>query len=136
MVAEQARVMVKRCLTNGESNHYFETLFPPKPSHPARGSSWPTVTTLTVNRNYATTVHKDEGDYRQGFGVLAALRRGAYTGGFFGLPEVWGCCRSRKPRCAAGRRPRVPRQHAPSRRGRYERISLVLYYRAGMADCG
>jgi hypothetical protein len=41
--------------------------------------------TLTVNRNLPTTYHRDEGDYRQGFGVMLAL--GDFTGGYLCFPE-------------------------------------------------
>lgn len=44
-------------------------------------------TTVTVNRNFMTAVHKDSGDLPQGFGNLCVYREGHYDGGFFCLPE-------------------------------------------------
>jgi hypothetical protein len=44
-------------------------------------------TTVTVNNTYPTGVHKDAGDLREGFGNLAVLRRGEYTGGVFTFPR-------------------------------------------------
>ena len=41
--------------------------------------------TMTINRNFQTGVHKDAGDY--GFGNLTVLERGKYNGGYFVLPQ-------------------------------------------------
>jgi len=41
--------------------------------------------TVTINRNFRTGVHTDEGDY--GFGNLSVLEYGKYHGGFFVLPK-------------------------------------------------
>ena len=44
-------------------------------------------TTVTVNRNFATAVHKDSGDFPEGFGNLIIYREGHYDGSYFCLPE-------------------------------------------------
>jgi hypothetical protein len=44
-------------------------------------------TTVTVNRNFQTAVHKDSGDYSKGFGNLCVYRIGDYKGSYFVLPE-------------------------------------------------
>lgn len=44
-------------------------------------------TTVTVNKNFRTAVHKDAGDYQEGFGNLIVYREGDYGGGYFVLPE-------------------------------------------------
>jgi hypothetical protein len=44
-------------------------------------------TTVTVNRNFRTAVHKDSGDYEPGFGNLCVYREGGYDGFHFCLPE-------------------------------------------------
>ena len=41
--------------------------------------------TITINRNFRTAVHKDAGDY--GFGNLSVLEYGHYHGGFFIFPK-------------------------------------------------
>tara|TARA_R100001480_G_scaffold816_1_gene2404 strand:+ start:2719 stop:4095 length:1377 start_codon:yes stop_codon:yes gene_type:complete len=41
--------------------------------------------TITINRNFRTGVHKDAGDY--GFGNLSCLEYGHYHGGYFVLPK-------------------------------------------------
>ena len=44
-------------------------------------------TTVTVNRNFQTAVHKDAGDFPDGFGNLCVYRKGQYDGSYFVLPE-------------------------------------------------
>jgi hypothetical protein len=44
-------------------------------------------TTVTVNRNFQTAVHKDSGDFQEGFGNLCVYRQGSFDGSFFCLPE-------------------------------------------------
>jgi len=44
-------------------------------------------TTVTVNRNFQTAVHKDSGDLPEGFGNLIIYREGDYKGAYFCLPE-------------------------------------------------
>jgi hypothetical protein len=44
-------------------------------------------TTVTVNKNFRTAVHKDAGDFKDGFGNLIVYREGNYDGGYFVLPE-------------------------------------------------
>ena len=41
--------------------------------------------TLTLNRNFRTALHKDKGDY--GFGNLAVLEYGKYSGGYTCFPQ-------------------------------------------------
>ena len=45
--------------------------------------------TATINYNYRTALHKDKGDYEEGFGNLVVLEKspGAYTGGWTGFPQ-------------------------------------------------
>lgn len=44
-------------------------------------------TTVTVNRNFQTAVHKDSGDLPDGFGNLTVYREGSFSGSYFCLPE-------------------------------------------------
>ena len=44
-------------------------------------------TTVTVNKNFQTAVHKDSGDYPKGFGNLCVYREGSYDGSYFVLPQ-------------------------------------------------
>ena len=44
-------------------------------------------TTITTNVNFRTTIHKDKGDDVEGFGNLAVIEKGKYTGGETCLPQ-------------------------------------------------
>lgn len=45
-------------------------------------------TTVTVNRNFQTAVHKDSGDFPRGFGNLIVYREGEnWSGSYFCLPQ-------------------------------------------------
>lgn len=94
-------------------------------------------TTITVNNTYPTGVHKDKDDLDEGFSTLACLRFGDFTGGILVFPEY---------------RVGVDMRHgdvllmdAHEWHGNTalqlhtedaERISVVCYYRTGMASCG
>jgi hypothetical protein len=42
--------------------------------------------TLTVNHNIAGRIHRDAGDFKEGFGCLSVLRKGQYRGGWLVFP--------------------------------------------------
>jgi hypothetical protein len=94
-------------------------------------------TTITVNANFRTACHKDQGDLEQGFGVMTALRSGNYKGCY----TVWP-----KYRLAVDMQTadillaNVHHWHANTPMhgipGTFKRISLVLYYRKKIAECG
>ena len=44
-------------------------------------------TTVTINTNFQTSIHKDHGDDNEGFGNLAVIERGRYKGGETCLPQ-------------------------------------------------
>jgi hypothetical protein len=44
-------------------------------------------TTITINRNWRTAAHMDEGDLHSGFGALTVLAAGAFLGGELGFPR-------------------------------------------------
>lgn len=44
-------------------------------------------TTITTNVNFQTTIHTDKGDDEEGFGNLAVIERGKYTGGETCFPQ-------------------------------------------------
>jgi len=43
--------------------------------------------TITVNRNFRTALHKDSGDFKEGFGNLSVIERGKYSGGYTTFPQ-------------------------------------------------
>jgi hypothetical protein len=44
-------------------------------------------TTVTVNKNFRTALHKDSGDYKRGFGNLVVCSEGQYNGGYTLFPQ-------------------------------------------------
>lgn len=43
--------------------------------------------TITINRNFRTALHRDAGDYKEGFGNLTVIERGKYHGGYTVFPQ-------------------------------------------------
>jgi len=43
--------------------------------------------TITINRNFRTALHRDAGDYKEGFGNLSVIERGQYSGAYTILPQ-------------------------------------------------
>jgi len=43
--------------------------------------------TITINRNFRTALHRDAGDFKGGFGNLTVIRRGKYHGGYTVFPQ-------------------------------------------------
>jgi len=43
--------------------------------------------TVTINRNFRTALHKDAGDFKGGFGNLTVIERGNYHGGYTVFPQ-------------------------------------------------
>ena len=43
--------------------------------------------TVTINRNFRTAMHKDAGDFKDGFGNLTVIERGKYQGGYTIFPQ-------------------------------------------------
>jgi hypothetical protein len=93
--------------------------------------------TVTVNRNFQTAVHKDAGDLKEGFGVMAVLTRGRYEGGTLVFPQygVGADVRDRDVLLAD-----VHEWHANTpligEPGRFDRVSVVAYCRAHIVECG
>lgn len=94
-------------------------------------------TTVTVNKNWQTAVHKDAGDFKDGFGNLVALRNGTYDGGYFVLVR-WGVAFDLRNGDLLlvdvhqwhGNTPIVKVDKNATR------LSLVMYYRENMIHCG
>jgi hypothetical protein len=43
--------------------------------------------TITTNLNYSTSIHRDSGDFRRGFGNLVVIDNGKYKGGYLVFPR-------------------------------------------------
>lgn len=103
--------------------------------------------TITVNRNWQTAVHKDAGDLRQGFGVLSVFRAGLFSGCFLVFPKFRVAvdiqnfslllCDVHESHGNSnfqinGRT--IPPQTALPKSA--ERLSMVFYFREQMEKCG
>lgn len=94
-------------------------------------------TTITVNQNFQTAVHTDKGDLKDGLSCILALRSGLFSGGNLVFPHYRVAVRL--DTCdlllfdSHHMHGNTPIVGSP---GRYKRVSLVLYYREKMIDCG
>lgn len=98
------------------------------------GTPW---TTITVNHNWSTCTHTDKGDLDEGFSCLAVLRQGAYNGGVLVFPAFRvgvdlhdGDLIMMDAHEVHANTPMVGDE------AMMERISMVLYYRTEMIQCG
>lgn len=95
-------------------------------------------TTVTVNMNFRTAVHKDAGDLKEGFGVISVIRAGEpYDGGYLCFPK-YRCAVDIDSLgvCLADVHEWHGNTPIRGKLGRYRRMSLVTYYREGMHQCG
>jgi len=94
-------------------------------------------TTVTVNLNWQTALHTDSGDYEEGFGVMPVIDAGDYEGAYFIEPKFGMAYDARAGDVLLND---VHEWHGNgpfhSSDGYYERLSVVLYYREEMAECG
>jgi hypothetical protein len=94
-------------------------------------------TTITVNRNFPTRVHKDAGDLKEGFGNMSVFRRGHYRGAHFVFPKYRVAFDMGNRDLLLGD---VHEWHGNTDmvgdKSRFERISCVFYYRERMKVCG
>lgn len=92
--------------------------------------------TVTINNNWRTALHKDSGDFYEGFGNLVVCEEGEYEGGYTGFPQYgvafdvrngdflamdvhqWHCNTPIKPKTKD-----------------YTRMSVVCYLRNNMLRC-
>lgn len=49
-----------------------------KPMYQIDGTAF---SSITINRNFRTALHMDDGDFKEGYGNLSVIERGRYTGG-------------------------------------------------------
>jgi 2-oxoglutarate-Fe(II)-dependent dioxygenase family protein len=94
-------------------------------------------TTLTVNKNWQTAVHKDAGDLKEGFGVMSAIRSGQFDGLYTVFPQFRVAVSMRTGGiCLADVHEWHGNSPVTNTRENWERLSLVMYYRENMDRCG
>jgi hypothetical protein len=95
-----------------------------------------TFTTVSVNRNFRTAVHKDAGDLDAGFGVMACIRNELFDGSFLCFPEYRVALRQTHGALTLAD---VHQWHGNTpfkkMRAGYERLCFVFYYRQNMVHC-
>lgn len=94
-------------------------------------------TTITVNQNFQTAVHTDQGDLKDGLSNILVLRQGSFSGGNLVFPHYRAAVRldSLDLMCFNSHHMHgnTPIVGSP---GKFKRVSCVLYYRERMVDCG
>jgi len=95
-----------------------------------------TFSTMTVNRNWRTALHRDKGDLAEGFGVMTVLEAGRYDGGWLVFPRYRvGVDMRQGGVCLADVHEYHGNTPIVGMPGRYVRLSTVYYFRAGMTAC-
>tara|TARA_B100000123_G_scaffold156906_1_gene116096 strand:- start:619 stop:1566 length:948 start_codon:yes stop_codon:yes gene_type:complete len=91
--------------------------------------------TITINHNWRTALHKDSGDFKDGFGNLVVCSKGKYTGGFTGFPQYGIAFDVRQGDFLAMD---VHEWHCNTEikgKGDFSRMSVVCYLREKMLRC-
>lgn len=90
--------------------------------------------TITVNHNFRTSLHKDKGDFKEGFGNLVIIEEGEYSGGQTGFPRFGVCVDCRTGDYLAMQ---VHEWHCNTEivGEDYSRLALVCYLREKIKDC-
>lgn len=117
--------------------------------------------TLTINMNFRTALHKDAGDFQDGFGNLTVIEWGKYHGGETMFPRFgvgfnlrtgdfvamdvheWHCNAPIKETAEDAAfnkslpdiRTRDPETGVVGSQERYQRISFVCYFRERLSEC-
>ena len=107
-------------------------------THPSWVIKGTPFTTITVNKNFRTMMHRDAGDLSTGFGVMACLRSGQYDGSFFCMPEYGVAFDMDDGDVLLGAVHDEWHGNTPFEDPSegYERWTLVAYYREKMMNCG
>ncbi len=92
--------------------------------------------TVTINYNWRTALHKDAGDLKEGFGNLVVLEEGKYNGGSTGFPQfkVGVDCRHGDFLAMDVHEWHCNTEIIPVSED-YTRLSLVAYLREKMVNC-
>jgi hypothetical protein len=105
--------------------------------HPAWTINGTPFSTLTVNNNTTAGIHKDAGDYKAGFGLMAVFKRGSYGGGWLGFPQ-YKVAADLQHRDLILFNPHEWHANTPyeNQSEDAERISVVFYLREKLSQCG
>lgn len=128
---------VDRCFAATLPDRYFVQRAMADATEPAYRINNTAFTTITVNKNWQTACHKDSGDLREGFGVMAYLQAGKLDGGYLVLPKFKVAVKLRSLDVVMFDTHELHGNTAISgRKNAYERITSVFYFRENMIRCG
>jgi len=92
--------------------------------------------TMTINNNWRTALHKDAGDLEEGFGNLIVCSKGKFSGGYLGFPQYSVCINVQDGDFLAMD---VHEWHCNTEikpiTKEYDRLSIVAYLRKNMIRC-
>ena len=114
-------------------NHRIQYKQAQKTKFVIKGTAFSTV---TINHNWRTALHKDAGDLKEGFGNLVVLEEGKYEGGSTGFPQfkVAADCRHGDFLAMDVHEWHCNTKIKPITKD-YTRLSLVAYLREKMERC-
>ena len=126
-----------------EIDKQFKSLIPDRHRlqyNRARKTPWyikgTAFSTLTINYNWRTALHRDAGDFKDGYGNLVVLEEGKYSGGYTGFPQYGVAFDVRTGDFLAMD---VHEWHCNTKitsiTQDYSRVSLVAYLRDKMINC-
>jgi len=92
--------------------------------------------TVTVNKNFRTAGHYDNGDLKEGFGNLGVISQGKYDGAITVIPKYGIGLDLKDGDLAIFDVHELHGNTELIRKNPYERISVVSYYREKMIYCG
>ncbi|WP_296317248.1 hypothetical protein [Winogradskyella sp. UBA3174] len=92
--------------------------------------------TVTVNKNFRTAGHYDNGDLKEGFGNLGVISQGKYDGAITVIPKYGIGLDLKDGDLAIFDVHELHGNTELIRKTPYERISVVSYYREKMIYCG
>ena len=92
--------------------------------------------TVTVNKNFRTAGHYDNGDLKEGFGNLGVISRGDYEGSITVIPKYGIGLDLKNGDLAIFDVHELHGNTETTTKSFYERISVVCYYREKMIYCG
>ena len=92
--------------------------------------------TVTVNKNFRTAGHYDNGDLKEGFGNLGVISQGQYDGAITVIPRYGIGLDLKDGDLAIFDVHELHGNTETTTKSFYERISVVCYYREKMIYCG
>jgi hypothetical protein len=92
--------------------------------------------TVTVNKNFRTAGHYDNGDLKEGFGNLGVISQGQYDGAITVIPRYGIGLDLKNGDLAIFDVHELHGNTETTTKSFYERISVVCYYREKMIYCG